>query len=342
VGRSTIDAAIDRYVDAARRAGAPEPDGPALQPDLDAIRTAIAPLTLGHDVVAMWARLQAPPAMPWPSWLAARDALALWQEDSGGSSGRHPLFPIAYESHGFLSAGLVGDPEESVIWQWAYDAEPATLRFRTLAVAFDAAADALEAGIVLWRPEYRSVEVVDDVAWDAVVRARNEEAIADGAFDPGITRLDLQSPLTWPAAWQRACGIEIHAARPRGITATIAEFLATSAASATIAGRIVGLIGGSDGSRITLDDGTGSLAVWCPPGADPFYVVRIRDSIEIDILRSPGGAAGADADIDRLQAMIQEAVVRGDMAAAQVAALQLAGFQSESVDAIAEAIRPSG
>ena len=68
MGRSTIDAAIDRYVDAARRAGAPEPDGPALQPDLDAIRTAIAPLTLGHDVVAMWARLQAPPAMPWPSW----------------------------------------------------------------------------------------------------------------------------------------------------------------------------------------------------------------------------------------------------------------------------------
>ena len=70
--------------------------------------------------------------------------------------------------------------------------------------------------------------------------------------------------------------------------------------------------------------------------------MRIRDSIEIDVLRSPGGAAGADADIDRLQAMIQEAVVRGDMAAAQVAALQLAGFDSESVDAIAEAIRPSG
>jgi hypothetical protein len=342
VGRSTIDAAIDRYVDAARRAGAPEPDGPALQPDLDAIRTAIAPLTLGHDVVAMWARLQAPLAMPYPSWLAARDALDFWQEDSGGSSGRHPLFPIAYESHGFLSAGLVGDPEESVIWQWAYDAEPATLRFRTLAVAFESAADALDAGIFVWRPEYRSVEVIDDDAWDEVVGARNEEAAADGASDPGISKLDLQSPLTWPEAWQRACGIDVQAAAPRGTTATIAEFLSSSPASATIAGRIVGLIGGSDGSRIKLDDGTGSLAVWCPPGADPFFLVRIRDSIEIDVLRSPGGAAGADADIDRLQATIQEAVVRGDMAAAQVAAMQLAGFDAESVDAIAAAIRPSG
>jgi hypothetical protein len=342
VGRSTIDTAIDRYVDAARRAGAPEADGPALQPDLDAIRTAIAPLTLGHDVVAMWARLQAPPAMPYPSWLAARDALEFWQVDSGGSSGRLPLFPIAYESHGFLSAGLVGDPIESVIWRWAYDAEPATPHFRTLAVAFDAAADALDAGIFLWHPEYRGVEVIDDDAWDEVVRARNEEAAADGAFDPGITKLDLQSPLTWPDAWQRACGLDVRAAAPRGITATIAEFLATSPASATIGGRIVGLIGGAEGSRITLDDGTGSLAVWCPSGADPFFLVRIRDSIEIDVLRSPGGAAGADADIDRLQAMIQEAVVRGDVAAAQVAALQLAGFDSESVDAIAATVRPIG
>ena len=341
MARSTIDTAIDRYVDAARRAGAPKSDGPASQRDLDTVRAAIAPLRLGDDVVAMWARFQAPPAMPYPAWLSARFALDIWREDSGGSSVGLPLFPIAYESHGFLSAGLVGDPHESVIWRWAYDAEPATLRFRTLAVAFDAAADALDRGIFLWRDDDRYLEILDDDAWEEVVRGRNEEAVADGVFDPGITTIDLQSPLSWPEAWQRACGIDVLAAVARGSTATIAEFLATSATSATIAGTIAGLVGSTEGSRATIDDGTGHLAVWCPRGADPFFAVRIRESVEMDVLRSPGTAGGSEADLDRLQAMIQSSAIRGDMAAAQVAAIRLAGFAGpESVDAIAVAIRP--
>jgi hypothetical protein len=342
VARSTIDAAIDRYLEAARRAGAPMPDGPATERELDAIRDATAPLRLGDDVFAMWARLQAPPVMPYPRWLSAREAWEIWQEDTGDSGGVFPLFPIAYESHGFLSAGLVGDPHESVIWQWAYDAEPARVRYRCLAVAFDAASDALDQDLFAWRDEHQYLEVLDFDAWDEVVRVRNEDALADGMFDPGITSVDLQSPLTWPEAWQHACGVDVQAAAPRGPTASIAEFLATSSPSATIAGAIVGLIGGAEGSRITLDDGTAHLAIWCPPGADPYFVVRNHASVEIDVLQSPRIAAATDADIDRLQAMIQDAVVRGDMAAAQVAALQLAGFDAESVDAIAASVRPIG
>ena len=319
------------------------PKGPASQGDLDAIRAAIAPLTLGADVVAMWARLQEPPAMPYPAWLAARPALNIWLEEAGESRGRFPLFPIAYESHGFLSAGLIGDPLETLIWQWAYDAEPATPRFRTLAVAFDAAADALQRGVFVWRHEHRYLEVLDHDAWDEVVRFRNEEAVAGGVFDPGIAKLDLQSPLTWPDPWQRASGVDVQAAAPRGITATIAAYLATSPVSATLAGTIVGLTGSAEGSRITLDDGTGSLAVWCPSEADPFNLVRIRDNIELDVLRSPGGTPDGGRDSERLQATIQMAVARGDMAAAQAAVIQLAGFVGpEVVDAIATAIRPHG
>jgi hypothetical protein len=343
VGRSTIDAAIDRYVDAVRRAGAPMPDGPASQRVLNDIRAAVAPLRLGDDVVAMWTRLQAPLAMPYPSWLSARYAMGIWQEDTGEAVVGFPLFPIAYESHGFLSAGLVGDPHESVIWRWAYDAEPATLRFRTLAVAFDAASDALQQGIFEWRDEHRYLEVLDDDAWEEVIRVRNEEAAADGVFEPGMTKIDLQSPLTWPEAWQRACGIDVQAALPRGRTATVAEFLASSSTSATITGTIAGLVGGAEGSRVTIDDGTGRLAVWCPRKADPFFVVRNRESVETDVVRSPGTAGGSEADLDRQHAMIQNAVVQGDMVAAQVAALRLAGFAGpESVDAIAVAVRPSG
>jgi len=71
--------------------------------------------------------------------------------------------------------------------------------------------------------------------------------------------------------------------------------------------------------------------------------VRNGEGVEIELIRSPGSAAGSEAEIDRLQGMIQSSVVRGDVAGAQAAAIRLAGFAGiESVDAIAVAIRPRG
>jgi hypothetical protein len=341
--RPTIDAAIDRYLEAARRAGAPGPDGPATERDLDAIRTAIAPLSLPGDVIAMWQRLQAPPAMPYPRWTDARTALDIWRENGAGPGGL-PIFPIAYESHGFLSAGLVGDGSGSAIWRWAFDAEPAKLRHRSLAVAFDAAADALERGVFEWQNAHRYLEVVDYDAWEAIVRARNEEAALDGVTDPGVDTVDLQSPLSWPAAWQQAAGVDVQAAAPRGASTTIDEYHRARSTPATIVGTIVGLAGTAEGSRVTVEDGTGRLVVWCAAATDPYFVVRIRNVVEIDLLSPPGsGAGGSEAAIARLQAEIQGAVIRGDMAAAQAAALPLADFIAPgSSDAVALAVRPGG
>ena len=331
MGRPAIDSSIDRYLSAAERAGAPEPDGPALERDLESVRTAVAPLRLSDDVIAMWRRLQSPPAMPYPDWIDARTALDFWQDE------RLPIFPIAYESHGYLSAGLVGDVREGAIWSWAYDAEPARLRFRTLAVAFDAAADALDRRIFQWREEHHYLEVLDHDAWEAIVHIRNEEAAAGGAFDPGIESVDLQSPLSWPESWQRASGVDVAAAAPRGATTTIRDFLEASATHATI----VGPAGSGEGSRATVDDGSGHLVVWCPATADPYFVVRMRNEVEIDLLRRPGSAAGSsETDIDRLHVTIQGAVLRGDMAAAQASAVPLVEFLGPgSTDAIALAVR---
>jgi hypothetical protein len=300
-------------------------------------------LRLSDDVIAMWQRIQSPPAMPYPNWIDARTALEFWQQDVTASGRGLPIFPIAYESHGYLSAGLVGDERESVIWSWAYDAEPARLRYRTLAVAFDATADALEQGVFVWQDKDRYLDVVDDHAWEAIVRARNEEAAADGAFDPGIDRVDLQSPLSWPETWQQASGVDVRAAAPRGASTTISDFLGASSAGATVVGTIVGLVGSADGSRVTLDDGSGRLVVWCPATADPYFVVRIQNLVEIDVIRSAGSAAGAsEAILDRLHATIQDAVIRGDMAAAQAAALPLGRFlKPESAAAVAVAVRPA-
>jgi hypothetical protein len=342
--RSTIDAAIDRYLAAAARAGADVPDGPATEADLDAVRTALAPLRLADDIIAMWRRVQAPPAMPYPSWISAREALDLWRADSTDTGRGLPIFPIAYESHGFLSAGLVGNDTESTIWSWAYDAEPARLRYLTLAVAFDAAADALDRSVFRWRADHQYLDVVDDDAWDALVHSRNEEAAADGAFDPGVDTIDLQSPLSWPATWQLASGVDVLSAVPRGASTTISDLREASSTSGTVVGTIVGLVGSSDGSRMTLDDGSGRLVVWCPPAADPYFVVRMRNVVEVDVFTLPGNGAGTSgAEVDRLHAAIQDAVVGGDITAAQAAAVSLGEFAAPGfADAFAVAVRPGG
>ena len=187
MGRSTIDNALDRYLDAASRAGAPRPEGPATERDLDAVGTAIAPLKLSDDVIAMWRRFQAPQAMPHPGWIDARSALEYWQTDVTASGRGLPIFPIAYESHSFLSAGLVGNDQESAIWSWAYDAEPARLPFQTLAVAFNAAADLLEQGVSRWHNDHRYLEVLDDGAWEALSDLATMKQSRMGLLIPGST-----------------------------------------------------------------------------------------------------------------------------------------------------------
>jgi hypothetical protein len=341
MARSTIDNAIDRYIAAAGRAGAPGPDGPATEGDLDSVRTAIEPLRLSDDVMAMWRRLQAPPAMPYPNWITLRMALDFWRQDVLDSGRGFPMFPIAYESHGYLSAGLIGDDTESAIWSWAYDAEPAMLRYRTLAVAFDTAADALDHRVFQWHDEHGYLEVVDHEAWEAIVRGRNEEAAAVGAFDPGIDSVDLQSPLSWPESWQRASGIDVRAAAPRGASTSIRDFLGASSTHATIVGTIVRVTAGAEGCRMVVDDGTGQLVVWCVAAADPYFVVCINDPVEIDLLRVPANPMNSEeADIDRLNAAIRDALRRGDVAVAK-AAFPFAGLVSPGLnDGVALAVRP--
>jgi hypothetical protein len=337
-----IEAAIDRYLESSTRAGAPAPAGPATKRDLDAIQRAVAPMIVGEDMLAMWRRLQAPPAMPWPNWLHARDALDIWREDVSPSGRGLPIFPIAYESHGFLSVSLVGQGTNSAVWSWAYDAEPARLRFRTLAVAFEAAADAIDQGACIWRTDHRYLEVVQHPTWEAIVRARNDEALADGSATRGVESVDLQSPLSWPDAWKVAAGVDVGAAAPRGSSTTIRDLLASRSTPATIAGTIVSLMGGGEGSRVTVDDGTAQIVVWCPTGVDPYYVVRLGNLVEVDITTTPGTAGLlGETEIDRLQAEIQNAALRGDMAAAQATAMPLVRFVSaDSADVVAAAVRP--
>jgi len=147
-----------------------------------------------------------------------------------------------------------------------------------------------------------------------------------------------------PSHWRQATGVDVQAAAPRGASITIGEFLRARSTPATIVGTIVGLVGTAEGSRVTVEDGTGRLVVWCAAAADPYFVVRIRNVVEIDLLSPPGSGAGAsEAEIARLQAEIQGAVIRGDMAAAQAAALPFAGFVAPgSSDAVALAVRPGG
>ena len=89
--------------------------------------------------------------------------------------------------------------------------------------------------------------------------------------------------------------------RPIGATHTIAEVVEASrdgAVRARIAGRIARLASMGEDVRIVVDDGTGTLYVWCPAGTSPWTVViRRRYEFEVQVPRAEGTDCAVATDI---------------------------------------------
>jgi hypothetical protein len=134
-------------------------------------------------------------------------------------------------------------------------------------------------------------------------------------------------PLTWPAHWQAASGIDPAAAIPRGPTATILAFregMATGLETATVQGRIVRLAGTSQASLITLDDGTAWLEVWVPREGDRFGAVAMGNRVELDVETTAGRSRRPEVDAEH--AAVSAAAMDGNMAAAQASGPRLAAM----------------
>ena len=123
-------------------------------------------------------------------------------------------------------------------------------------------------------------------------RERQEARLRSTPLDGrcGDPRSVERDPTTWAAHWLESAGIDLRDREPLGATHTIAATLAEGPAHARIAGEVVRLGGSAAGSLVAVDDGTGTIAVWCPAGTSPWgpahrsrfeFEVGVRDGVAV-------------------------------------------------------------
>jgi hypothetical protein len=107
---------------------------------------------------------------------------------------------------------------------------------------------------------------------------------------------------------------------------------------ATVAGRVVRLLGRSDGALVALDDGTAWLEVWVPSRLDPCGDVAIQAQVELDVRKGAGAVKWPH--IDFVDGRVQDAIQDGDVTGARATAIQgFAGQDFTDAQAIALAVR---
>jgi hypothetical protein len=340
-GLPRLEDCLDSYVAAVAEVGGPVPDQPLSEADLDAIDADLAPLAVPNALRTVWRGFQAPELVPFPSWLPARDTLEIWRTEQD-DFGILPmaLFPVAYASHFYLTVDLTDAPHAGApLWEVDYIDGVARLRHRSLAAFFAAAADAIRRGLLTWADGYAHLE---GEAWAAVIAEWDGRVPLVAGTE---VEVDIGDPLAWPARWRLASGIDAAAAQPRGATTTIRQLLDDRPGEvATIVGRIVGLAGSVESSRLTLDDGSGELVIWCDRRVDPFRRAGMRRDVEVDLvlLRTAGTGRGKSQELDAWQVRVQRAALSGDMSGAQQMAMEvLSLLNPETCDAVALAVRPS-
>ena len=271
-----IDAAIDRLLEIAAALDLHAPLNPAAEAELDALRAGAAPLRLPDDLVRLWRRLQGGP----PGMIDRLDLMPVSQavEFRAITDGPRALLTVAFESQWSRFVEL-DDPNGaggSAVWEG--DVGDFDLRevAPSLADLVDAVATAMELGIA--RPyEVGGFRILqwDDAAWDRLKAERWPER-----------RVVSAVTARWPPRWLELQGLDPGDARPRGATTTIAELRELGNGwtdTATISGTIRGLSGSAEGSGGPLDDGTGRLSVFVPPGADPFRLLQNGTPLELDV-----------------------------------------------------------
>ena len=334
-----IDDAIERLLAALARAGVPPPTDPLTDADLATVTDVLRPFRIPSDLVATWRRFQSGPGttIEWTSWQPAVDGLRAREMDRDIEV-EWPACLFALGTENMTRTFIELDPPDGpsgrgAVWTGAYDDEELTPVAPSLAEALLTAAEAWDRGILRWEAPYATLgERVEE--WRSLIAERYPELPAPAS---------VWRPLTWPAHWQAASGIDPAAAIPRGPTTTIAALRQRMPSggqeTATVQGRIAGLAGTAEASLITLDDGTARLEVWVPREADRFGAVAMRNHVELDVETTADRSRRRDIDAEH--AAVSAAAMGGDMPAAQAIGLRLAAMLApESAEAVAIAARP--
>ena len=311
--------------------------GPPIQPGevestIAEIDEAIAPFRLPSEVAWLWRSWQPDrfSPLPYPSLTGADFALDSWRMNTLESGDPQILFPVAYESHGFLLVELGWPPDEPApIWYYAYADENYVLTYPSLASLFRACAEAARAAGA--RPpdddndRYAAyAPLLSGPGFDVIVE-RHMAASPHAGRDRHVPVGDVRN---WPEQWQRAQGVSDGSLEPMGATHTVREF-AGAAAVGPVVGRVVGVFrtqggggfgrGGALASFGSFSDETGSIPVLLPHSVTD--VGGRAGDVEVEIELEASGPVGESPVLDSRE--IQGAALAGDLLTASEKAGEL-------------------
>ena len=338
---SDIERAIDRIRDRLRRVGVRDISAPKHTRGLDELVRAIEPLRLPDEVLHWWRTVDVASLPIW-AWLqpcTPEFALETWQSYQDEFVGVVPrcLVPVAA---GTLSVEAhQPDLRGGDIIKWSR-VDGGWFRYvvPTWPDMLECYVDAIDAGAYEVRD---GVALLEDDIVEGAARARASHVEVTGRYP--TREMHFADASQWPGHWQRSNGIGPADRAARGRTLTIADVHVSEADTSvdgTIVGRVIWLAGNSDGCLVTVDDGTGSLDVWCPAEVCIWGPVLSR-SFEFDVVAAGGGV---DSDLPRRVQQhrdLSSAALAGDMDAAQRPAAELAaGVGRHGASAVASAVRP--
>jgi hypothetical protein len=301
-----VDEALDALSEALAAAGLERPAPPADLTALAQLEAAIAPMRLPADARRFWQRVDAGTlrALTYPELHGPDLALESWRMGRSVVAAQQPqaLVQVAYSSHQCMSVELdLGEIEGGAVFEWNLVDEGFERRFDGLGEWLAHIARLVETGLFRRvdspRGPYLYVPDPDRSSEERGMRPLpGPHPVHGTAVQIGRDILD------WPEHWQRAAGLRPEDLRPRGATHTIADLLASppnQRLRATIAARVVDLMGTGAWTRVRVDDGTAALDVVCP-AATTLLGPRMGDRFEFDIVIARyGGAPGATAEAIR-------------------------------------------
>jgi hypothetical protein len=298
-----IDGVIDRLDAALRGAGL---EGLAVRTEaaaLDEIAQTIAPWSLPEDLRRFWERASFASlrahgfAMPQP--LDPRAALETYgSRPPAGDMGYIPplLFPIASEGSARWLIEL-GTSSTSGGVVFAYGGSELYAEYPTFSDLLEVLAELLE-------ESHFTPEGTGSVRLVREHEHPRQQARFDAHADPRFagTRHMWLNPEDWPAHWLASAGFDSPDHQPIGATHTIAEVIEASRDGpirARIAGRVTRVASMGEDAGVVVDDGTGTLAVWCPGGTSPWtLVIRRRYEFEVQVPRAVGDGSNSSVATD--------------------------------------------
>jgi len=293
-----IDAAIGRLDAALLGVGLPGLGPPSDVTPVDALADEVAPYVLPTELRRFWEQVDPDPIAVYTFPMLHGPAHALEQLRMLGELGQEPplgpppmLLPFDYASHcyGVIELGSEWS-EGGTIFELEFDHVP--IVSHSLADRIDLLAELLSEGHFDRGEDFVSI---DHLVEQERRSARLEAALPHPVY--GDLRAIPPALESWPAHWLAASGVDLRDRVPLGATHSIAELVAATehgVSRGRIHALVISLVGSSEGTLVDVDDGTASLAVWCPPGTSPWGPVH-RQRFEFELaIEGPAPAVATE------------------------------------------------